>query len=229
MAFRLESVVPWGRALSEYLSMFALAPGERRARILDCAGGPSSFNAEMRRRGNQVVPCDPIYEFSAEEIAHRIRESYPTMLEATRAHKENFVWTTFGSVEQLGVTRMEAMQQFLADFLAGRREGRYVVAELPFLPFADRTFDLALCSHFLFTYSDRFSADFHLKSIIEMCRVAREARVFRLLTAFAGEPSPHLQSVTDGLRERGFSVEVRRVDYAFQKGGNRMLSVRSSQ
>jgi SAM-dependent methyltransferase len=226
MVLKLENVVPWGRALSEYVSMFGLSSGETTARVLDCAGGPSSFNAEMRRRGRRVVSCDPIYQFSAAEIARRVRETVPVMAQATRAHEGSFVWTRFGSVEQLGGIRMEAMEGFLADFPAGRREGRYIVAELPFLPFADRTFDLALCSHFLFTYSDHFPADFHLRAIVEMCRVASEARVFPLLTAFTGEPSPHLVPVMNALRERGFDVQIRQVDYEFQKGGNELLSAR---
>jgi len=45
---------------------------------------------------------------------------------------------------------MAAMQEFLADYRAGGREGRYMAATLPHLPFADGAFDLALCSHLLF-------------------------------------------------------------------------------
>jgi ubiquinone/menaquinone biosynthesis C-methylase UbiE len=45
---------------------------------------------------------------------------------------------------------MAAMQVFLDDHVLGRVEGRYVAAELPALPVADASFDLALCSHFLF-------------------------------------------------------------------------------
>jgi hypothetical protein len=45
------------------------------------------------------------------------------------------------------------MQVFLNDYEQGKAEGRYVDAELPTLPFADKTFDIALCSHLLFVYS----------------------------------------------------------------------------
>lgn len=34
MAFRLESIVPWGRSFGEYLSMFALSKGDLAGRIL---------------------------------------------------------------------------------------------------------------------------------------------------------------------------------------------------
>ena len=47
---------------------------------------------------------------------------------------------------------------------AGRADGRYVEAELPTLPFADRSFDLALCSHLLFLYSVQLGEEFHRDS-----------------------------------------------------------------
>lgn len=44
-----------------------------------------------------------------------------------------------------------------------------------------RSFDLAVCSHLLFLYSEHLSEDFHVESIKELCRVAGEARIFPLL------------------------------------------------
>ena len=76
------------------------------------------------------------------------------------------------------------------------------------------------------TYSNILSADFHVDSIVEMRRVASQVRVFPLVTQFDGETSPHLEAVIDRLNARGFQVEVRKVDYEFQKGGNQMLWVR---
>jgi len=46
---------------------------------------------------------------------------------------------------------------------------------LPHLGFREGEFDIALWSHFLFTYSERLSVDFHVAAIEEMCRVAAEA------------------------------------------------------
>ncbi len=73
---------------------------------------------------------------------------------------------------------MEAMEEFLRDFEQGQDEGRYLRCELPQLPLADGQFDLALCSHLLFTYSGQLSCEFHCQAILEMCRVAGEVRVF---------------------------------------------------
>jgi hypothetical protein len=208
--------------------MFALTPQDMNKRILDCAGGPSSFTAEMTGQGKQVVSCDPLYAFSAEEIGKRIEETYPKMTTLNEAHKDKFRWDDYGSPAQLGQIRMQAMRLFLEDYPEGRKQGRYVLGELPSLPFVSGSFDLALCSHFLFTYSEQFTTDFHLASLLEMARVAAEVRVFPLLTAFSGELSPHLSGVLEQMRNRGYAVEVRPVAYEFQKGGNKMLCVQRS-
>ena len=229
---KLEDVVPWGRSKDEYTGMFGLTPRDLGANILDCAGGPSSFNAEMTREGGKVVSCDPIYRFSAGEIAGRVEEVFEPIIGSVRANEKGFSWQGMGSPEHLEEVRRSAMDLFLEDFPRGLSEGRYVEGGLPTLPFDDGTFGLALCSHFLFTYSAQLPQRFHLASILEMCRVAEEARVFPLLTSSVhavggeGERSPHLGPVMEGLKERGYEARVERVSYEFQKGGDEMLRVR---
>ena len=222
---QLTEAVPWGRLASEYINMFALTPLDMKRRILDCAGGPSSFTAELTRQGRKVTSCDPLYQFTLEEIRDRIDAVYPRMTALNEASRENFNWDMYGSPSQLGQIRMHAMRLFLDDYLAGTEEGRYITGELPCLPFPSGSFDLALCSHFLFTYSEQFTTEFHVESVVAMARVASEVRVFPLLTAFSGEVSSHLPAVMGALREQGCSVEVRPVAYEFQKGGNKMLVV----
>jgi hypothetical protein len=133
------------------------------------------------------------------------------------------------SPEHVGEVRMAAMKQFLNDFPLGLAQGRYVVGELPALPFRYRAFDLAVCSHFLFTYSDLLDLQFHLDSIRELCRVAREARIFPLLPNFGEGHSPHVAPLVRQLTAEGYQCEVRRVPYEFQKGGNEMLRVSHSR
>lgn len=225
MAPSLDKAVPWGRQFDEYVRMFDLSDADLGLRILDCAGGPASFNAEAHHRGHTVVSCDPIYQFSAADIARRIEETRDTVLQMTRETRERFVWREIKSVEHLERIRTAAMQQFLDDLAAGFSEERYRIAELPALPFRDAEFDLALCSHFLFTYSDILSLEFHLASIRELCRVARVARIFPVLSGFGSVHSPHLANVLSVLASEGYACEVRRVPYEFQKGGNEMLRV----
>lgn len=223
MALQLTEAVPWGRLASEYRRMFALTPQDLKQRILDCGGGPSSFTAEMSAQGRQVVSCDPLYRFTGEEIRHRIDEIYPRMTALTEAGKDNFLWHEYGSPTQLGEMRMRAMRLFLDDYPTGEKQGRYVTGELPALPLPSGHFDLALCSHFLFTYSQQLTEEFHLAAVVEMLRVAREVRIFPILTAFSGELSPYLSPVLERLHRLGYAAEVRPVEYEFQRGGNQML------
>ncbi|MFP4006674.1 MAG: SAM-dependent methyltransferase, partial [Spirulinaceae cyanobacterium] len=197
--FKLENIVPWGRSFSEYQAMFSLTPADLSGTILDCGGGPSSFNAEMTRKQHNVVSCDPIYQFSASEIESRIQATYPVILQGLRDRADRFVWQDIKTPEQLGEVRLAAMQQFLADFPTGKPQNRYPVAQLPQLPFADATFSLALCSHLLFTYSEQLSLDFHRDAILEMLRVAKEVRVFPLVENFSGETSAYVQPLTQQL------------------------------
>lgn len=119
------------------------------------------------------------------------------------------------------------MLAFLADYDQGRRQGRYVEAELPTLPFADASFELALCSHFLFLYTDQLSESFHVRAIAEMCRVAIEVRVFPLV-ALDGQSSKYIDSVSAHLQESGYDVSVERVPYEFQRVANQMMRIRGN-
>jgi SAM-dependent methyltransferase len=224
MSFTLENVVPWGRSFAEYVAMFALSDDDLRKRILGCGDGPASFNAFLTRQGGQVVSVDPLYRFSTEDIRQRINATYAEVMEQTRKNKHEFTWTSIKSVDELGRIRMAAMEEFLGDYALGVEQGRYVVGELPHLPFADREFDLAVCSHLLFLYSEQLSGDLHVASIRELCRVASEIRVFPLLELGA-RVSRHLQAATDSLQALGYSVTIAPVPYEFQRGGNQMMRI----
>lgn len=224
MSVKLNEVVLWGRSLAEYQGMFNLTPGDLTQRILGCADGPASFNAEMTAQGGQTVSCDPIYEFSPQQIRGRFEDSIETVISQVKAHPGNYVWQFHSGPDDLVKNRRRAMERFLADYELGLRQGRYKKAELPQLPFRDQEFDLALCSHFLFLYSDHFSKEFHLSSILEMARVAREVRVFPLV-GLNCEPAPHLIEVLDRMRERGFRVEVKKSSYQIQKNGDSFLRI----
>lgn len=224
MAFTLERVIPWGRSFAEYERMFALTEADLQRRILGCADGPAGFNATATLRGVQVVSADPLYAFSAAEIRSQIKKVVPQVLEQTRRNRADFVWTEFASIEALGWVRLRAMARFLRDYPAGAEQGRYVTAELPKLPFEDSELELALCSHFLFLYSDQLSEQFHVESVIELCRVAAEVRVFPLVT-LGGQPSPFVAIVQRELERRGLRSNVETVPYEFQRGGNQMLRI----
>jgi hypothetical protein len=207
--------------------MFALNGNDLAGCVLGCGDGPASFNAEATTRGHAVVSCDPLYAFSCQEIEQRIRNCYDEVISQVRRNSDDFLWDYFYGPDHLGQCRIAAMRRFLADFEAGQTAGRYVTASLPYLPFQNSQFDLALVSHLLFLYSEQLDLQFHSAAIHELLRVAREVRIFPLLT-LDRKPSPHIDPICSRLVQQGFQTEIRLVAYEFQRGGNRMLRIMHS-
>lgn len=224
MSVTLDQVVPWGRSLEEYRHMFMLSNDELTSRILGVGDGPASFNSEMKGLGHTIISIDPIYVFSKNQIEQRIEKTYDTVISQVKQKPDDFVWDFFANPEHLGCYRLERMQKFLQDFNIGKAQGRYLPLSLPKLCFADEKFDLAVCSHLLFLYSDQLSLDFHRESIKELCRVSREVRIFPLL-ALNCRKSPYVLPIQSYFENMGFSVDISVVPYEFQKGGNEMMRI----
>ncbi len=221
----LSSIVPWGRSYAEYCRMFALSERDLEGHILGCGDGPASFNAELSQTGGRVMSVDPIYQFSKTEINSRIQRVYPGMIAELARNADSYYWSSFKDPGHLGSVRMSAMNRFLDDFDTGLEAGRYVDASLPELPFFDNEFDLGLCSHLLFLYSEQIDAAQHIEALTEMCRVAKEVRVYPLLS-LDGRLSQHLPGVLRYFNEREYRAELKPVPYQFQKGASEMLTLR---
>lgn len=225
MSVELEEIIPWGRSRHEYELMFSLDQDDLQKTILGCGDGPASFNAEMTETGLSVVSFDPIYSFSGGDIQARFDASSEIIVSQVRATLETWNWNYHHNPEDLLANRRVALGKFLADYETGKQTGRYQVASLPSLPFSDGQFDLALCSHLLFLYSERLSEEFHVQSVLELCRVAKEVRIFPLL-ALSHQRSPHIAPVLARLDQEGLSGKIARVNYEFQKGVNEMLHIK---
>lgn len=219
----LQSVVPWGRSFSEYQKMFSLSEIDIHKNILGCGDGPASFNAELTELGGHVISVDPIYQFSGEQIRTRIQEAYPKIMEQVSKNENDYVWNNISNPEELGKVRMAAMKTFLGDYDNQQKESRYINASLPTLPFADAEFDLALCSHYLFLYSEHVNQEQHILSMKELCRVAKEVRVYPLLSISSNKESSHLDSVMSSLEAINIKISLVPVNYEFQKGATKML------
>ena len=228
MAMQLEQVVPFGRSLDEYKQMFALADSDLEKAIVGIGDGPASFNAEMTALGKSVISIDPLYVFRAEEIERRFSAVVDNIIAQVKATPGDWVWSYHHSPDDLKQHRVRVTRRFAADYELGKVAGRYVVGELPGLDVENNRFQLALCSHLLFLYSDQLSYEFHLASVREMLRVATEARIFPLLTLMR-EKSPHLRPLIETLEAEGFSVSVEKVRYELQRGGNEMLRIRRAR
>ncbi len=223
---KLKKIVPWGRSFEEYKQMFALTSEDLRKSILGCGDGPASFNATLTAQGGKVVSVDPIYQFNAQEIRLRISEVYNEVMSQVLANKDHYVWHSIPSVTALGKMRMDAMNVFIADYDEGKEARRYINESLPKLSFENKQFDLALCSHYLFLYTDHISREEHIASVKELCRVAKEVRIYPLVS-LDGKLSSHLDLVRDNLDQSNLRSSLVDVSYHFQKGATQMLVVQS--
>ncbi|ANQ47744.1 SAM-dependent methyltransferase [Flammeovirga sp. MY04] len=224
MTFKLNTTVPWGRTLEEYVKMFSLSDTDLDKKLIGFGDGPASFNQEMTSNGKSVVSLDPIYQFSENEIRERIEETRDIVLEQTKNNQEKFVWSTIKDLDDLEDIRMDAMNTFLEDFEEGKSDRRYISHELPAKTyFLDKDFDIALSSHFLLLYSD-LGLDFHIQAIDEMLRVAEEVRIFPIVN-LNGERTELLDDIIKNYAGKNM-VLLQKVEYEFQKGANEMLVIK---
>ncbi len=68
--------------------MFSLAERDLAKRILDCASGPASFNAEAHKLNQgHVVSVDPLYEFSRQEMTTLVENARSQIMPQIRANQ----------------------------------------------------------------------------------------------------------------------------------------------
>ena len=221
---KLKKVVPFGRSLDEYIKMFSLTDADLDKRILGVGDGPASFNAEATQLGYTVTSIDPIYQFSSAEILARFNAVVDDIINQVKASPDDWVWSYHKSSDDLRQNRVNAITKFIHDYEAGKAEGRYLRDALPHLKLPEQVYDLALCSHFLFLYSEQLDYQFHLDSIQNILRVSQEVRIFPLLTLMR-QRSPYLAPVMQELADQGFTLTIKEVSYELQKGGNEMLVI----
>ena len=224
MAFKLDSVVPWGRNMNEYRTMFCLTSDDMSKKIAGFGDGPASFNFEAAQKGYSVTSFDPVYQFSKEELEQRIEEVRFTVMQQMRENMDNYVWTNIKSLDELESVRMSAMKLFLEDYERGKAEKRYIFHSLPeTLPYEKNAFDIGLSSHFLLMYTG-LGYDFHIHAMTEMLRVCREIRIFPIVDLDA-DITELSQNVIDYFQKR-YHTEIIKTEYEFQKGGNRLLIIK---
>ncbi|PSF36128.1 SAM-dependent methyltransferase [Aphanothece hegewaldii CCALA 016] len=225
MVVQLDQVVPFGRTFDEYTKIFNLSDADFQKKILGVGDGPASFNAEASKKGLKVTSIDPIYQFTKTEIKQRFDEVVDNIINQVRNTPDDWVWSYHQSPEDLKNNRLKALNMFLEDYEQGKQEQRYLIQEVPHLAFQENEFDLALCSHFLFLYSDQLSYEFHLKSLDDILKVSKEVRIFPLLTMML-DLSPYLDAIIKEFTDKGYQIYLEKVQYELQKGGNEMLVIK---
>jgi hypothetical protein len=220
--------LPFGCTLEEYRLMFALTEGDLGKRILGVGDGAASFNAELCQKGGYVTSVDPLYANDTNIIKKRLYDLLDHAIAQVAAAPANWVWSYHRSPDHLRKARIQVLNRFLADYPYGRADGRYLPGELPRLAFMGSSFDLALCSHFLFLYSDQLSYEYHLASVRELLRLADEVRIFPLVTN-RHKKSPYLDPLIGELKRDNVKVSIEASGYEFQKGADQFLRIKRPQ
>ena len=213
------------RSYDEYVAMFDLDAGDMSGTVLDCSAGAASFVTVARSNGTEAYAVDPAYALSRDELARAVHDDLQRGSTIAAQHPDHFVWDWFGSREGRDRMRRAAGARFLAALATSPRW--LVAGELPRLPFRDRSFDLVLCSHLIFTWADVLGIDWHRAALLELLRVSRgQVRVFPTVMQGPGDAVPFWAELMAALDEHHVAVEERRVPYRFQVTGDRMLVLR---
>jgi hypothetical protein len=229
----LNRIAFYGRTLSEYLIMFGIRSItflRNYNRILDCPSGASSFVAEATKCGINAVGCDPLFNKSIQSLSKQGKRDIEYVVKRVSEAPDLYKWNFYPSIEHLREYRKLALSQFLLDYDAGLKEKRYVEGKLPHLPFEDKSFELVLSGHFLFTYSNKFDSSFMLRAILELIRVcSREVRIYPIQKS-SFQPYAEMTELLNVLKKNhGMNYKIVPVSFEFQRGSNKMLLLKSNK
>jgi hypothetical protein len=220
---QLDRIVLLGRTFEEYRRYFLLKPDDLvRKRVLDVAGGVSSFCAEANKLGINVTSFDPIYSLPPEKIMERSEPDLESVYR-TIGSMPTYRWGYYKNPEYMRELRKRASRIFLSDYTT--HPERYIAGELPRISFADNEFDLTLVSYFLFAYQDRLGYEFHRDSILEIMRVTRgEGRIYPTVT-FEAHPSDYIPVLQSDPVLQHFAFTEIKTDFEFLVNSNSFLRV----
>ena len=213
----------WGLSYENIMQMSDLNDIDG-IKILDCMGAPSSFNSIGNAKGGNIISCHDVYGSSKEQLQHKMTDKLGQTIRSIEEHPERFVSSEVEGPKEYEKFLIKNMQTFFTDYKDNPEQESYSTDALPNLGFTNCHFDIAICRHFLFARDHVFNLDFHLQCVNEMCRVAKEVRIFPLLNSL-GKQSELLPQLIEKLQNEQYDLEIRNVGYEFQRGGNAMLRV----
>jgi 16S rRNA G966 N2-methylase RsmD len=217
------------RSYDEYVSMFGLEEEKLQGkRVLDVAGGASSFTAEARSRGIKAEAVDPLYTKSLEEMAEHGKQEIIVSTAKLASLQHLYNWDYYGNLERHQSNREQSLALFLEDYASEGSASRYHGSMLPELPFIEGTYCVVLCSHFLFLYEEQFDFVFHLaalKELLRVCEAGGEVRVYPLLN-LRTERYSSMEKLVRALEEEGNQVEFLESKLPFLSNSDRLLRIR---
>lgn len=200
--------------------MFDLTEAELDMRILSCYAGGSSFTSIMTKQSKKAVACDPSYQLSKKELKAAIADALARLQADVHYHAQHYNTDINAKIAK----QKKSIEIFLEDYESGVKELRYQDQALPTLDFEKKSFDLILLSHHLFTYSQDFTVQYHIETIQSLLRIADELRIYPLVTE-SDEISCYIGEVVLALQQQGLNVEIKAVNFEYQKKANAMLRV----
>ncbi len=219
--------VLWGHHVDEYCDMFDLLTSDLNRRILEYGCGPSAINVELHNIAHPIISCDPFFDLSRTALEIKVNDFFEARVNELKTQHERYDYERYGGLDEFIAYRRDGINTFLNDYEQGKQEERYRPIRGEHLPFTEFSFDLALSSHYLFVDPDAQNIDFHLNIIQELCRVAKEVRIYPLDQD--GKLSTLLGPVLLKLQQANYGVEVRQAKYAIQRSGHAMLRVRAQE
>ena len=145
------------------------------------------------------------------------------MAEKVKSAAYLYNWSYYKTLDNLMDNRTLALTKFLLNYRQGQQEHRYIKAKLPKLPFNNKSFDLVLSGHFLFTCANKFDFDFHISSVLDLFRIAsKEVRIYPIQEGGL-KPYSFMKELLSELNDHGIDYEILQVPFEFQKGSNKIL------
>lgn len=113
---QLDRIVLLGRTFEEYRRYFPLEPRDLIGkRVLDVAGGASSFCAEANQLGIKVTSFDPIYSLPPEKTTERCGPDLELVYRAI-GRVPTYRWGYYQNPEYMRELRKRASTIFLSDY-----------------------------------------------------------------------------------------------------------------